>query len=190
MRYQIEHMSPTLLQFVGRVEECLRIGMTGTTLTEAIELVMQEAMHDPDLLPAVCQEPQRDTTHAQYLIYASPDHAFTVTSVVWSPGAASQVHDHGIWAVLGLYQGAGRETRYTRRSEDMYGPVSPGPAMVLTPGRVSSLHPPMDDVHHFENIDSGVTITFHADGGDLSTHVHHQYNADGSVEDVTSQYAN
>ncbi|GAC1340484.1 MAG: hypothetical protein NVSMB23_10820 [Myxococcales bacterium] len=94
-------------------------------------------------------------------LFRSPE--LTVLKVVWSPGLAIWPHDHGMWAVIGVYGGL-EENRYFRRVPtglEHAGDKSlnPGDAVVLG-----------DRIIHAVRNPRGVpTATIHVYGGDFFT---------------------
>ena len=47
-----------------------------------------------------------------FLLHHSPE--LTIVNVVWTPGMAIYPHEHGMWAVIGLYGGREDNTFYRR----------------------------------------------------------------------------
>ncbi|HXN56458.1 MAG TPA: cysteine dioxygenase family protein [Myxococcales bacterium] len=94
-------------------------------------------------------------------LFRSPE--MTVLKVIWSPGLAIWPHDHGLWAVIGVYGGL-EENRYFRRvpkglehAGDRS--LNPGDAIVLGDQIIHAVRNPRDVP----------TATIHVYGGDFFT---------------------
>lgn len=44
--------------------------------------------------------------YQQYLLYCDPYERFSLQSFVWGPGQSTPVHDHTVWGLVGVLQGA------------------------------------------------------------------------------------
>jgi predicted metal-dependent enzyme (double-stranded beta helix superfamily) len=93
-------------------------------------------------------------------LYRSPE--LTVLNVSLRPGALSIPHDHGMWAVIGIYEGEEANTFYRRTADGLlaeanHRTVAAGEAMLLGE----------DVVHAIENPLATSTLGLHVYGGDL-----------------------
>jgi 3-mercaptopropionate dioxygenase len=98
-----------------------------------------------------------------HLLYAEPDGSFSVTVMVWLPGQETPVHDHLTWCVTAVLQG----TEY----EEVFAPRD-GHLKVIArnenqAGAVSGFAPP-GDIHRVRNIGSGIAVSMHVYGTDIS----------------------
>ena len=57
--------------------------------------------------------------YQQYLLYADPSNRFSVVSFVWGPGQSTPIHDHTVWGLVGVLEGAEKCQRYERNSMGM-----------------------------------------------------------------------
>lgn len=104
----------------------------------------------------------RKVLHAQ----ASP--ALSIIAVTASPGAATPVHDHVAWCVMGVQQGRLESTRYrldTRGGESR--PIEQETVRLCT-GDAIVLLPPHDDIHSVRCAGPGPAVAVHIFGADLS----------------------
>jgi predicted metal-dependent enzyme (double-stranded beta helix superfamily) len=129
---------------------------------------LAELVAQGDWLPGRFRQPHPEY-YQQYLLYRDPLERFSVVSFVWGPGQRTPIHDHQVWGLVGLLEGAERCTGF----HQVQGEIRPrGPARLLGPGEVERLSPAEGDIHLVENA--------HADRISLSIHV---YGADiGKVE--------
>ena len=100
------------------------------------------------------------------------DEAVTVVHVDLAAGFISRAHDHGLWAVIGVY--SGQEDNVFYRA-DAHGVTPTGTVSVVAPdtirlGRAA--------IHHIHNPLSRSLRAIHVYGGDLRT-VHRAYWEDG-----------
>jgi predicted metal-dependent enzyme (double-stranded beta helix superfamily) len=120
--------------------------------------------HD-DWLPDSCAKcPPHG--YAQNLLWCDPFERFSVVSFVWAPSAATPVHDHAVWGMVGMLRGSEISQAYARDSIDS--PLRLGPATTLKPGDVEILSPAAGDIHQVNNAltDCG-SISIHVYGGNI-----------------------
>ena len=74
-----------------------------TTLAEGGTLLRDLVSHD-DWLPdgQALSDAHR---YQQVLLYADPQHRFSVVSFVWGPGQCTPIHDHTVWGIVGMLRG-------------------------------------------------------------------------------------
>ncbi len=157
-------------------------------LEEGSALLRQLVAHD-DWLPQEFARPHPQY-YQQYLLHCDPAQRFTVVSFVWGPGQATPVHDHTVWALIGMLRGAERSERFAL-------PVA-GQAMqslgtdILQPGAVDMLSPSQGDIHRVSNAhDDRVSISIHVYGGNIGRIRRHVYDvATGTRREFVSGYAN
>jgi 3-mercaptopropionate dioxygenase len=98
-----------------------------------------------------------------HLLYVEPDGSFSVTVMVWLPGQETPIHDHLAWCVTGVMQGGEYEEIYAADGDHLRvvarnrNPV----------GAVSAFAPP-GDIHRVRNDGSGVAVSMHVYGTDIS----------------------
>ena len=103
--------------------------------------------------------------YQSHLLYAEPDGTFSVSAMVWLPGQQTPIHDHVAWCVTAVLQG--------REHEEIFALDSGGQALRRTArnvnlsGSVSAFAPP-GDIHRVRNTGSGVAISMHVYGADIS----------------------
>lgn len=158
-------------------------------LLEEGAALLREAIAVDDWLPDPCAKPHAQY-YQQYLLHLDPAERFSIVSFVWGPGQTTPVHDHTVWALIGMLRGAELGERFAV-------PVA-GQAMrslgseILQPGDIEALSPATGDIHRVSNHYSDrVSISIHVYGADIGKVRRHVYNVeDGSRREFISGYAN
>lgn len=142
-------------EFVSDLRAALRESATQVAVRETVERAMRRPQDE--LVRAFQPAAGAELT----TIFCSPE--LTVLKVVWSPGMSIWPHDHGLWAVIGVYAGV-EENRFYRRTPggaELAGDrtVEPGSAILLGTQIVHAVRNPRDVP----------TATIHVYGGDFFT---------------------
>ena len=117
----------------------------------------------------------------QYLLHRHPEGRYTVVSVVFGPGYATPVHDHSTWGVVGVWRGEEREERFKRTDDgtrEGYAQLRSAGVVVNTPGAITRLIPPDEEIHRITNVTSVPVCSIHVYGADLSGRVRKSFNLD------------
>lgn len=128
-----------------------------------------------------------------YLLYRHGG-SLSLMALVVPAGAATPVHDHLAWGLVGLYRGEQDEEVYRRLDDGL----AAGKAVLelverrhLTPGEFYSLLPPEGDIHRVRTTSSTPSISIHLLGNDVGCVWRHAYEPEASaVRDFRSGYAN
>ncbi len=148
------------------------------------ELVAQD-----DWLPeSMARVPQHG--YAQNLLWCDPFERFCVVSFVWGPGAATPVHDHEMWGLVGMLRGSETSLAFARDPET--GGLKPGVLTELKPGMVEVLRPTHGDIHQVTNAltDRG-SISIHVYGGNIGAVRRHTFDVKtGEAKLFISGYTN
>jgi predicted metal-dependent enzyme (double-stranded beta helix superfamily) len=134
-----------------------------TETVAAVCAALRPALSAPDLLLPE-QRIGDPAAYRSHLLHVAPDGAFSLVALVWLPGQETVIHDHLAWCVVGVYEGAEHETRYSRTASDRL--VESGSAVAF-PGEVAGLLPP-GDIHRVHNVGDSTAISLHVYGADLS----------------------
>jgi predicted metal-dependent enzyme (double-stranded beta helix superfamily) len=129
-------------------------------------MLLRPALSDPSLLEARHCEPA-DDRYRQHLVHVHPAGRYSIVGLVWKPGQATPIHDHCCWCVVGVWRGLERETTYDLHA-DTSPYLVPRRSAVSVPGDVSVLVPPEEDIHRVENCGTGLAISIHVYGDDIS----------------------
>jgi predicted metal-dependent enzyme (double-stranded beta helix superfamily) len=130
----------------------------------------------------------------QYALYRAEDKSLCLFSLVVPAGAATPVHDHLAWGLVGIYRGRQDETVY-RRLDDGSNPVRADLEIAkrqeLGRGECYTLLPPTDDIHYVSTISDTPSISIHLLANDTACVWRHKFEpATGVVTPFRSGYAN
>lgn len=105
-----------------------------------------------------------------YLLHADPAGRFSIAVLVLRPGARAPLHDHRTWTVWGTIRGTDHEKQFERgaNGEDDFPELRPIADRRMAVGEVSVVAMPPRDVHYVENAGTGVSVSVHVHGADLS----------------------
>jgi len=154
---------PDALLRVLRAE--VQRGLDWQQTADRVAGVLRAGLPDPvTLLPAALRRGD-PACYQSHLLHAEPDGSFSAVAMVWLPGQETAIHDHVAWCVTAVLQGneyeeifavepAGSALRFAARNEN-------------PPGTVCGFAPP-GDIHRVRNVGSGVAISMHVYGADIS----------------------
>ena len=137
-------------------------------LATAVAHRLRQLLSDPRWLPPEYCEPFADR-YRQHVLYVAPDGGYSVVSLVWLPGQETPIHNHVAWCVVGVYEGAERETRYHLYEDqaDRQVFLVKGPTYTAVPGQTAALIPPAENIHRVTNCTTDRTISIHVYGADI-----------------------
>jgi predicted metal-dependent enzyme (double-stranded beta helix superfamily) len=155
--------------FVADIERVVAAERDPRRVAAEVERRLPRLLATPDLLT----QEQRATLPDRYcpnLVAVAPSGAFSVVALVWQPGQMTPIHDHICWCVVGVLEGAERETRY-HLLRDAMGELCLCPAGedMMTPGMTCALVPPEENIHQVRNDGAALAISLHVYGADLAT---------------------
>lgn len=147
--------------------------------------LLADLVSNDDWLPEELARP-----HQQYLLHADPRDRYSVVSFVWGPGQKTPIHNHTVWALIGMMRGSERAELFARQN--------PGEPMrllgedVLTPGDVDMVSPRLGDIHRVSNVfDDRVSISIHVYGGNIGRISRHVFDMNtGDAKTFISGYSN
>jgi 3-mercaptopropionate dioxygenase len=149
-------------------------------------------------LPESCAQPDDKSRMGggigQYALYRAEDGSLCLFSLVVPVGAATPVHDHLAWGLVGIYRGRQDETVY-RRLDDGADPARADLEVAkrqdLGRGDFYALLPPTDDIHYVKTISDTPSISIHLLANDTACVWRHRFDpASGAVTPFRSGYAN
>lgn len=135
--------------------------------------VLKQLIAQDDWLPERYARPDPQY-YQQYLLYADPQDRFSVVSFVWGPGQKTPVHNHTVWALIGMMRGCevGELFEYAPDGQSMR---SLGTEQ-LHPGDVDCVSPTLGDIHRVSNFyDDRVSISIHVYGGNIGRIARHVF---------------
>ena len=130
----------------------------------------------------------------QYALYRAEDGSLCLFSLVVPAGAATPVHDHLAWGLVGVYRGQQDETVYRRLddgSDPTRGQLEIAKHQALKPGDLYALIPPTDDIHYVRTTSKKSSISIHLLANDTACIWRHRFDpGSGAVTPFRSGYAN
>jgi predicted metal-dependent enzyme (double-stranded beta helix superfamily) len=118
-------------------------------------------------------------TYRQLLLHCDPQQRFSVVCFVWGPGQQTPVHNHTVWGLVGVHQGAEISTEMV--PDPHGGPMRPGRVDRLKRGDVVVLSSNSYDTHRVENAAKGRTsISIHVYGANIGAVTRAMFNAETS----------
>ncbi len=165
----------------------------------AIRPLFSEVLADPHWLP---EEFRRTYERggmgkgiANWLLYRDTEGVLSLSALVLPHGAATPVHDHLAWGLVGLYAG--------QQDEEIYEPAVPVGAdahhaelklverKYLAVGSFYELIPPTGDIHRVTTTSQEPSISLHLLGNDVGCILRHRFEpGSGTVAPFRSGYTN
>jgi predicted metal-dependent enzyme (double-stranded beta helix superfamily) len=149
-------------------------------------------------LPDACAQPDESSRMGggigQYALYRAQDGSLCLFSLVVPAGAATPVHDHLAWGLVGIYRGRQDETVYRRLDDgrdSARAQLEIAKRQQLGPGEFYVLLPPTDDIHYVKTVSDTPSISIHLLANDTACIWRHRFDPDrGLVTPFRSGYAN
>ena len=141
---------------------------------------------------AIWLEPEFKKPHPeyyqQYLLYLDPEERFSIVSFVWGPGQKTPIHNHEVWGVIGVLEGAEISTAYTRDEAGLHPAAQ---SDYLGVGDIDWFTPTMGDIHAVHNaFEDQVSISIHIYGANIGKVERFTYQKDGTAKPFISGYSN
>ncbi|HEY2778916.1 MAG TPA: hypothetical protein VGI77_13545 [Gaiellaceae bacterium] len=182
--------TPDLRAFVSDVRATIAGARSPAETCAAIEPRFAELLADEDWLPAQYQAPVPDSGMGggigQWLLCRAGDGSLSLFALVVPPDAATPIHDHLAWGLVGLYRGTQDEEIYTHRGETL----ELVERRSIEPGDFYSLIPPTDDIHRVRTTSAEASVSIHLLTNDTGCVWRHAYDEDGGVKPFRSGYVN
>lgn len=126
--------------------------------------------------------------YRQYLLHCDPEERFSVVCFVWAAGKGTPIHDHGVWGLVGVLEGAELSQHYEVTSQ---GFIASGECEHLEAGCVASVSPSTGDIHRVTNaLADRSSISIHVYGANIGRWPRRTYTIDGLSRFFISGYAN
>jgi len=113
--------------------------------------------------PACC--PERN--YGREMVYLDPLKRFTLLVLRWKPGAATPIHGHNAWGVVGVSCGDLEIVCYDLDESDMS--VAETQRVTGTAGDVACVNPAPEGIHTIGNCSDEEAYSIHIYGMDLSS---------------------
>ncbi len=129
----------------------------------------------------------RQGASVQYLLDKSSVGKFTITSVVFSQGYCTPVHNHDTWGLIGIWRGEEQEERFKRTDNGTrtgHVELRPAGTMTNTPGSICHLIPPDEEIHRIRTVSPEPSCSVHVYGGDIFGKTRQQYDLEtGAIKE-------
>ena len=123
-------------------------------------------------------------------LYRAGDGGLSLSALVVPPGAATPVHDHLAWGLVGLYAGE-QDERVFRRASGDHAALELAEQNHLRPGDFYLLMPPEGDIHSVATTSPEPSVSIHLLGNDTGCVWRHAYTPeDGDVRAFRSGWSN
>jgi 3-mercaptopropionate dioxygenase len=183
--------TPTVRGFIEVVRGEIAAASSAGQAVERIRPRFAELLADPDWLPSDYQRPAPQSGMGggigQWLLYRAGDESLSLFSLVVPPGAATPVHDHLAWGLVGLYRGTQDEEIFERSG----GGLRPARRRALAPGDFYALLPPRDDIHRVTTTSPQTSVSVHLLTNDTGCVWRHTFDPEtGTEQPFRSGYVN
>ncbi len=159
------------------VRKVLQEAKSEKEIVHTLKPYFQSFIETKELVPEKYQRPKQDK-YSQFLLYKPEDEAFSIVAFVWGPGQIAPIHDHLVWGLVGVYEGAIEETRYKKieNEEDENGlHLDVVDTVIAKTHDISFVYPPNADIHGVRNPFKETAITIHIYGTDIGKQNRHSY---------------
>lgn len=183
--------TPTVRDFVAGTREAIAAAPSPAAACDAIRPRFAALLADPGWLPARYQEPDPDSGMGggigQWLLFRAGDRSLTLFSLVVPPGAATPIHDHLAWGLVGLYRGTQDEEVFAEHD----GRAEPATRRALRTGDFYALLPPHEDIHRVRTTSPEASVSIHLLTNDTGCVWRHAYDEhSGEPTPFRSGYVN
>jgi predicted metal-dependent enzyme (double-stranded beta helix superfamily) len=189
VEYELD--TPVVRGFVAEVETAIAAAASPAAACDAIRPAFARLLADESWLPAAFREPAPASGMGggigQWLLCRAADGSLSFFALVVPSGAATPVHDHLAWGLVGLYRGTQDEEIYAQRD----GSIELAERRALVPGDFYALIPPRDDIHRVRTTSAETSVSIHLLTNDTGCVWRHAYDAaSGEVRPFRSGYVN
>jgi 3-mercaptopropionate dioxygenase len=189
--------APRLRAFIEQARAIQRDRRDPRAVTAAIRPLFAELLADKSWLPEQYQEPAAASGMGsgigQWLLYRAGDGSLALSALVVPPGAATPVHDHLAWGLVGLYRGEQDEEVFAREDDasiEGAARLRVAERRSLTPGDFYELFPETD-IHRVRTTSDITSVSLHLLGIDNGCIWRHRFFPDEQrVEPFRSGYVN
>jgi predicted metal-dependent enzyme (double-stranded beta helix superfamily) len=186
--------NPRLREFIAHVRATVAAAPPEQAL-EQLRSAFAAFLADQTWLPAEFQQPISQSGMgggiATWLLFRSGAGNLSLSSLVVPPGAATPIHDHLAWGMVGLYAGEQDEEVFQHHTAGNHGSLELTEQNHLKPGDFYVLLPPDGDIHRVLTTSEQPSISIHLLGNDIGCTPRHTYGReDGSVSSFRSGWSN
>lgn len=182
--------SPRFQQFIESFTQLIEQSSDNEAqILESGRSLLGELVANDDWLPEQFAQPHPQY-YQQYLLHADPLDRYSVVSFVWGPAQKTPIHNHTVWALIGMMRGSERSELFAVPKPDE--PMQLVNTDTLSPGDIDMVSPRLGDIHRVSNVfDDRVSISIHVYGGNIGRISRHVYDAlTGRTKTFISGYSN
>ena len=180
--------NPTVRAFIDSVRAVIAEAGSAEDAVSRIRPAFAELLADADWLPGEYQEAAPESGMGggigQWLLFRAGDGSLSLFSLVVPPEAATPVHDHLAWGLVGLYRG-------TQDEEIFDTELTLSESRELVPGDFYALLPPRDDIHRVRTTSAETSVSIHLLTNDTGCVWRHTFDPEAKTsEPFRSGYVN
>ncbi|WP_454692460.1 cysteine dioxygenase [Achromobacter aloeverae] len=181
--------APRFQQFVETFTKLVEQSADEEAILATGRHLLADLVSNDDWLPDEFAQPHPQY-YQQYLLHADPQDKYSVVSFVWGPGQKTPIHNHTVWALIGMMRGSERAELFAKPNPNE--PMRLLGEEVLSPGDVDMVSPRLGDIHRVSNVfDDRVSISIHVYGGNIGRISRHVFDIEtGSTKTFISGYSN
>ncbi len=191
--------TPLVRAFIAEVRAAVGSAAGPAQAIAAIRPAFARLLGDVTWLPTAYQAPVPESGMGggigQWLLFRSGAGDLSLFALVVPSGAATPVHDHLAWGLIGLYRGEQEETVYARH--DDAAPVGEREELRLSARRIVRqgdfypLLPPAEDIHRVRTTSPETSVSLHLLANDTGCIWRHAYEPETArVRPFRSGYVN
>ena len=195
----VEHA--ILRRFVATTENILKEQIEVNDRLRHLRQPYADLLNDQTWLPDEFRQPNFNSAMgggiASWLLYRSEAKDLSLFSLVVPIGAATPVHNHLAWGLVGLYQGEQEEEEFdVPEDRDHQSPshqiqIKLRTRRILKQGEFYELIPPYNDVHRVRTISPVPSISLHLLANDTGCVVRQKFDCEkGHIEPFRSGWSN
>jgi predicted metal-dependent enzyme (double-stranded beta helix superfamily) len=152
--------------FLQDIEDLRRAAPPEEMLVTRVASRLQRLNLEARWLPDSARVPCTDG-YAQHVVHVAEAGGFSVCSLVWLPGQFTPIHDHVAWCVVGVYEGAERETLYRLEQTEAGQHLDVIHIGEMSAGNAAGFPADGNDLHQVANSTDGLAISIHVYGTDM-----------------------
>jgi predicted metal-dependent enzyme (double-stranded beta helix superfamily) len=191
--------TPQIRQFISDVQTIVANTNSVTERLATIRPLFSQVMADSNWLPhefrRTYEQGGMGKGIANWLLYRDTEGILSLSALVLPHGAATPVHDHLAWGLVGLYVGEQDEEIYEPAvpvgTDDDHSDLKLAEKKHLTIGSFYELVPPTGDIHRVITTSQEPSISLHLLGNDVGCILRHRFEPEtGEIAPFRSGYTN
>lgn len=191
--------TPEVRNFITKVKEIVASTPSVKARLTAIRPLFARMMADQSWLPEKFRQISNTGGMGKgisnWLLYRDTDGTLSLCALVLPAGAATPVHDHLAWGLVGLYAGEQDEEVYEPKAsvgkDDHHADLKLVTKNHLKVGSFYELIPPTGDIHRVVTVSGEPSVSLHLLGNDVGCVWRHTFVPEtGEVAPFRSGYSN